>query len=72
MSPTTHCTFISVAGSPRESTHKTPTIDKAAPQSCWLRIDCLKNNAPMASMKTGLLEATNVTLMGEEVCKAKY
>jgi hypothetical protein len=33
---------------------------------------CLKNKAPIASMKTGVLDATKVTLMGVEVCKARY
>ena len=47
-------------------------MDMAAPSN-WRRVmRCLNHKAPMASMNTGTLEATKVTLMGVEVCRAKY
>ena len=71
-SPITKCTLASACQSPRHSTTITPRMDSTAPVICRLRTVCLKNNAPTSSMNTGMLDPTKVTLMGVEVCSAKY
>ena len=71
-SPITNSTRSKVCQSPRPSTHSTPAIDMTAPSNCLGVMRCLNHKAPMASMNTGTLEATKVTLMGVEVCRAKY
>ena len=71
-SPNTKCTLAKACQSPRHKTSITPAIDSTAPNIWRLRTVCLKNKAPMANMNTGVLDATKVTLMGVEVCSAKY
>ena len=68
----TKATRIKVSQSPRPSTHNTPRMDMAAPSSCRGVMRCLNQMAPMANMNTGTLEPTKVTLIGVEVCKARY
>jgi hypothetical protein len=71
-SPATRRSASSWLHSPRLSTVSTPIIDRAAPASCWRVTATPKNSAPTASIHTGMLEPTSVTLMGVEVCSAKY
>ena len=58
--------------SPRLSTISTTVMESTAPNSCWRVTEAPKNSAPTASIHTGMLEPTSVTLMGVEVCSAMY
>ena len=70
-SPITKCRFASSAQSPRHSTINTPPMESAAPNT-WRKVTTFpKNRRPMSSIHTGVLAPTRVTLMGEEVAKAR-
>ena len=47
-------------------------MDSRAPISWRCEIRVPKNKAPTASIHTGMLEPTKVTLIGMEVCSAMY
>jgi len=57
---------------PCVSTTSTPSSDSAEPSSAWRVMAALKNRRPMISIQTGMLAATSVTLIGVEVCSARY
>ena len=71
-SPGTSLTCASSAHWPRDSTSSTPAIDSTAPAICRFDALCAKNRLPIASIHTGLLAATSVTLSGVEVLSARY
>ena len=71
-SPGTRRKASSCDHSPRLSTSSTPHTDSNAPSTCRRVTLASKNSAPTASIHTGMLEPTSVTLMGVEVCSAMY
>ncbi len=72
MSPGTSCTCSSVSRWPRLSTSNTPLIDSVAPSSWRRDTGAAKNTRPISSIQTGMLAATRVTLIGEDVLSARY
>src|SRR5690606_29980588 len=71
-SPGTSRIDISTCHSPRLSTSSTPQIDSTAPIVCRCEIDEPKNRRPISIIQTGMLAATSVTLIGDDVCSARY
>src|SRR5690606_3037616 len=71
-SPGTSCTASNCAQSPRDSTTATPVSASKAPRTARLETGALKNKRPSSNIHTGVLDATSVTFMGEEVLSARY
>ncbi|MNK79932.1 hypothetical protein D3C87_996290 [compost metagenome] len=71
-SPGTSRSASSCCHSPRLRTSSTPSIDSSAPPSARRLTRAPKHSVPTASIHSGRLEPTSVTLIGVEVCSARY
>src|SRR5690606_38598775 len=71
-SPGTSCTASNCSQSPRDRTTATPVSASTAPRTARPETGALKNKRPSSNIHTGVLDATSVTFMGEDVLSARY